>query len=240
VASTRAPGAAADAGEAAQLFQSVSADIRVLYRVGLDDRSAVASSTAAIDPARLLRADAAAVVGAAFAASTLPQVLGADRERLGAVLRAQLQQRLDQRAVGIEAVAVIVEAIHPPAGAADAYHAVRAAEISADAAIYAERGRALTVQAQTRQYAFGQTASATARAAEVTGTARSNLIRFGADLDASHHAGPAFLFERRLADLGAALARVPATIIDRHLAADAATLDLRPAASGNATTADGE
>ena len=248
VASTAArgvdAGAQAPAGTQAgprQLFQSVSADVRVLYRIGLDDRSAILATTGVLDPARLLRADADRVVGGVFAGRTLPQVLGADRERLGEDLRDRLQRLLDSQQVGLEAVALIIEAIHPPAGAAEAYHAVRAAEISADASIYAERGRAATVMAQTRQYAFAQKAAADARAAETTGEASSLLTRFSADADAHRRDGPSFLLERRLADLGAALARTPMTIIDARIdAPGATTLDLRPMPSATPTTGDGE
>ncbi len=223
-----------------QLFQSVSADVRVLYRVGLDDRSAILAATAVLDPARLLRADADRVVASEFAGRTLAQVLGADRERMASVLRGRLQRLLDDQRIGLEAVALIIEAIHPPAGAAEAYHAVRAAEITADASIYAERGRAETVMAQTRQYAFAQEAAAAARAAETTGEARALLTRFSADADAHRRDGPSFLLERRLADLGAVLARTPMTVIDARLAGPDATLDLRPAAGGTLTTGDGE
>ncbi len=247
VASTAATGVAArtrtDAATVPdrQLFQSVSADMRVLYRVGLDDQSAILASTAVLDPTRLLRADADRIIATAFAASTLTAVLGADRERMAASLRSRLQRLLDAQQVGLEAVALVIEAIHPPAGAAEAYHAVRAAEITADASIYAERGRALTVMAQTRQYAFSQGAAATARAAETVGGARSTLTRFAADAEADHRNGSSFLFERRLSDLGAALTRTPMTIIDRRLAApDATTLDLRPMPGAAPTIGDGE
>ncbi len=240
VASTAAHGVEPVAGER-QLFQSVAADIRVLYRIGLDDRSAIRATTGVLDPARLLRADADQVVGSAFAGRTLAQVLGADRERLAATLRDRLQRLLDRQQVGLEAVALVVEAIHPPAGAAEAYHAVRAAEISADAQVYAERGRAATVRAQTRQYAFGQAAAATARAAETAGEARSLLTRFSADADAHRRDGPSFLLERRLADLAATLGRTPTTIIDARLdAPGATTLDLRPMPGTAPTTGDGE
>ncbi len=240
VASMAAPGAARER-RATQLFQSVAVDIRVFYRIGLDDRAAIEATTAMIDPGRLLRADAARIVGAAFAARTLPQVLGADSARLGAELRDRLQDLLRTQRAGLEPVAVIIEAIHPPAGAAEAYHAVRAAIITADAAIYAERGRAMTVRAQTRQYAFAQAAAADARAAEVVGAARSGLIGFTADEAAYRADGASFLLERRLAALHLSLARTPMTIIDQNLAAPGATtLDLRPAAGAAASTGDGE
>ena len=94
--------------------------------------------------------------------------------------------------------------------------------------------------AQTRQYAFGQGAAATARAAETTGEARALLARFGADADAHRRDGTSFLLERRLAVLRATLARTPTTIIDSRIDAPAATLDLRPVAGAGPTLGDGE
>ena len=184
---------------------------------------------------------AVALVSASFAGQTLDSVLGADREAMGRAMRQALQSKLDAHQTGLEAVAVIVEAIHPPAGAADAYHAVRAAEIAANAAIYAERGRALTIRAQSRQYEFEQTASAAARSAEIDGEARNVAIRFGADRAASAIAGPDFVFERYLATLTATLKHQPLMIVDSRIwSASAPTVDLRPMPGALPTTSDGE
>jgi hypothetical protein len=126
-------------------------------------------------------------------------------------------------------VAVAIEAIHPPAGAADAYHAVRAAEIAASASIAAERGRAIVVRSQSKQYAFEQMAAAAAGAAETVGTANAALTRFAADRDAAHAGGRAFLLERYFSSLSMALGRSPMTIIDHRLNwPEAPVLDLRP------------
>ncbi len=233
--------AEAGTGPSTQLFQSVSADLRVFYRVSLDDQAAIDWVTASVDPAMLLRSDAARVVAERFAGNTLAAVLGADRGQMAASLQGRLAAMLANQHVGLEPVAVSVEAIHPPAGAAEAYHAVRAAQITADATIYAERGRALTVRAQTRQYAFAQTAAAAALAAETTGGAAATQIRFAADADiAAGPDRPAFLLERRFAALQQSLVRKPITVMDARLAGGATTYDLRPPGSATPTIGDGE
>ena len=233
--------AEAGTGPATQLFQSVSADLRVFYRVGLDDQAAIDWVVASVSPATLLRSDAARVVAGRFAGSTLAAVLGADRGQMAASLQDRLAAMLAGQHIGLEPVAVSVEAIHPPAGAAEAYHAVRAAQITADATIYAERGRALTVRAQTRQYAFAQTAAAAALAAETTGGAAATQIRFAADANiAAGPDGPAFLLERRFAALQQSLVRKPITVIDARLVGSAATYDLRPPGPATPTIGDGE
>lgn len=219
-----------------QGFQSVAADLRVLYRVGLSDRAAVQSAFSTVDPARLVRAEAGAAASAYFAAHTLPDVLGANRDALAEALRSTVQTGLDRAGSGLQVLAMVVEAIHPPAGAADAYHAVRAAEISANASIFAEQGRALAVRAQSKQYAEGQQANAEAAQAELVGGANAALTRFTADRKAAAVGGPAFLAERYFAALTAALARTPITVIDSRLAGPAGpVLDLRQL--GGAATA---
>jgi regulator of protease activity HflC (stomatin/prohibitin superfamily) len=222
---------------ARQSFQSVSADLRLLYRIGITDRAAIAATYAASDQQTLVRALSGRVIASYFASRTLADALGADREAMAGALRDSIQAALDEAGAGIDMVAVSIEAIHPPAGAAAAYHFVRAAEIAARASVASERGRAIVVRSQSRQYAVEQRANATAGAAEINGAALAALTRFTADRDASH-TGQAFLLERYLADLSKALAKSPMLIIDHRLATpDAPVLDLRPIA-GAATQTD--
>ncbi len=212
-------------------FQSVSADLRILYRVGLTDADALHAAYQISAPEDLVRANAGRITAAYFAARTLDQVLGADRAAMAETLRARLQATLDASHSGLDAVAVIIEAVHPPAGAADAYHNVRAAEINARTAVAVEHGAAATVSAQSRQYAFDQTASARATAAETINSAKTAQIRFTADQGAAAAGGHAFLIERYFAALTTALGRAPKTIIDHRLNyPEAPVLDLRPMA----------
>lgn len=210
-------------------FETVSADLRVLWRAGLTDAAALRMATATADPEALVRASAGRVVAAYFAPRTLDQVLGANREAMAATLRDQLQAAMDAAGSGIEAVAVSVEAIHPPAGAADAYHNVRAAEINARASIAVEHGSAATLYAQSRQYAVDQTTGARAAAAERVSGAGAAETRFAADQAAARAGGQAFLLERYLGALSTALGRTPKTIVDHRLNwPEAPVLDLRP------------
>jgi regulator of protease activity HflC (stomatin/prohibitin superfamily) len=213
-------------------FQSVSADLRVLYRVGLSDAAALQAAYAVTSAEDLVRASAGRVIARYFASRTLDDVLGADRDGMAAALRGDLQAALDDAGSGLQAVAVVIEAIHPPAGAADAYHNVRAAEIAARASVAVERGAAATIQAQSRQYAFDQTANASAQAAETVDGARTTLLRFTADQAAAQAGGRAFFLERYFAALTGALPKAPKTIIDSRLSGpEAPTLDLRPFAA---------
>jgi regulator of protease activity HflC (stomatin/prohibitin superfamily) len=212
-----------------QSFQVVSADIRLRYRTGPTDRDALLAATGVVDPPALLRAAAGRVIARFFAARTLDAVLGENREAMAEHLRAAVQRDLDHIGSGIDLAAVVVEAIHPPAGAAEAYHNVQAAEILANTGISAERGHALASAATAHQNATDMEAKATAAAAETTGAAAADLIRFKADAAASVTGGQAFLLERRLASVAEGLAKVPLTIIDHRIApADAPMLDLRP------------
>jgi regulator of protease activity HflC (stomatin/prohibitin superfamily) len=136
---------------------------------------------------------------------------------------------LDGLDTGIEIVAVTIEAIHPPAGAATAYRNVQAAEIAATNAIATERGRAQTTQSVARLNAHNATDDATAAAGEAVSAARVDLTGITADDRPFHAASRPFLLERYFTDVKAALENVPLEIIDHRLTgASLPTIDLRP------------
>ena len=218
-------------------FQSVSADLRILYRVGMTDEDAVRAAYSTADPETFVQAVAGRVVARFFADRTLDDVLAGDRDSMAETLRSRLQADLDSTQTGLQAVAVVIEAIHPPAGAADAYHAVRAAEIASRAAVAVERGAAATIHAQSLQYAFLQSSNAQAGAEETVASARTAALRFAADQEAAKAGGRSFLLERYFASLSASLGRAPKTIIDHRLNwPEAPVLDLRPLASAAGST----
>ena len=226
--------AATDAS-GAQSFQGVSVDMKVLYRTGLDDAAALraAYAVAAADP--LVRAEAGRLLSRFFAGQTLQAVLGGDREALSATLRAALQAELDRLSSGIEVVAIAIEAVHPPAAAADAFHNVQAAGIVATTAIATERGRAQAAAAMARQTATEGGNAARSNAAETVGQAEVTLRAFTADQEAAAAGGQAFLMERYFGNLSTALARSPLVILDHRLGgANAPVVDLRPAVAGTA------
>jgi regulator of protease activity HflC (stomatin/prohibitin superfamily) len=221
-----------------QSFQVVSADIKVRYRIGLTDRDALLAAYRVAQPAALLRAVASRAMAGFFAGRTLDAVLGENREATAERLQVALQRDLDEFDPGIELVAVVIEAIHPPAGAAEAYHAVQAAEILAVTSISAERGRALATQAKAGQYSFDIVAEARASSAEATGTATADLTRFTADHAAALANGEAFLLGRRLASLAASLSGKTLMIVDHRIPeTDAPVFDLRPQSPATARSA---
>ena len=77
-----------------------------------------------------------------FASRTLDELLGEQRTRLADEIGRAVQADLQKLDSGVEILATVVEAIHPPAGAANAYHGVQAAQIGAQALISRERGAA--------------------------------------------------------------------------------------------------
>ena len=211
----------------AQSFQVVSVDLKVLFRTGLDDASALRAAYAVAAPETLVRAEAGRLLARVLAGKTLAGMLGENRE-LAETLRAQLQAELDRLNSGVELVGMVIEAIHPPAEVAGAYHNVQAAEIVAHTAVATERGRAQASAAAARQAATGLAFDARGAAAETTGQAETALRVFTADQDAARAGGPAFLLERYLANLSAALAKSPLMIVDHRLrGADAPVIDLR-------------
>jgi regulator of protease activity HflC (stomatin/prohibitin superfamily) len=211
-----------------QSFQVVSADIKLRYRVGLTDVDALHAVYRVADPAAVLRGSAGRVIAGFFAGRTLDQVLGENREAMAERLQAALQADLDRVDCGLRLAGVVIEAIHPPAGAAEAYHAVQAAQILAETSVSAERGSAFASRAKASQYATDITTQAAAAAAETVGTAAADLTRFTADHAAATASGDSFLLERRLAAITGSLPKADLTIIDHRIPeADAPTVDLR-------------
>ncbi len=204
-------------GTGPQGFQSVSTEISVLYRVGLTDQAALNSVYSVEDPQSLIRDIAGRLVLRYFNSQTLEQVIGAERENVAASLRQKLVAALNARDAGIDVVSVLIEEIHPPTGAASAYHAVQAAEINADATIFSEQGRAERTAGIAKQESHQLTTSADAQATETKDTAASEAYRFDADRTAYTRGGCAFLIERYYGNLKSTLSKAPLTIIDDRL-----------------------
>jgi regulator of protease activity HflC (stomatin/prohibitin superfamily) len=222
-------------GTGPQGFQSVSTEISVLYRVGLTDAAALQSVYEVADPESLIREAGSRIVLRFFNSRTLLAVLGERRDNVAAALRDALAADLDSHHAGIEVISVLIEEIHPPAGAAGAYHAVQAAEINASASISDERGRAKRVAGVAQQEARQLTSAAHATAVERVDAANADAYRFEAERRAHAEGGQAYLLERSYTKLQAALARKPLTLIDHRLSSTPGPIiDLRTPAGAAA------
>lgn len=211
-----------------QGFQVVDADLRVVYRVGLSDAAAIASAYHVEHPENLIRAVVGRLLVGYFSRYTLLDVIGQNREVFANELRVSLQDQLDRLSSGIEAIAVVVEAIHPPPGAASAYHNVQAVEIEATSAISLRRADAIRAMTFGKRVALQERADAVAAAAELIGQARAESILFRADREARERYGEVFLLERRFERLVSALKKAELIVIDHRVdRANPPTIDLR-------------
>jgi regulator of protease activity HflC (stomatin/prohibitin superfamily) len=189
----------------------------------------------------LVRALTGRLLSQFFAARTLPSVLGESQGIIADDVRTRLRQALEELGCGVDIVAVTIEALHPPAGAASAYRNVQAAEIAATASIATERGRAQTTKSVAQRDAHGATGDAAAVAAETVAAAQVDLIGMTADDRPYRAAGRPFLLERYFTDLTAALQNVPVEIVDHRLSgASLPTIDLRPPGAARDPTQRGE
>lgn len=217
---------------ARESFEAISADARIVYRVGLDDESALRALYNLNDPDRLVGALSGQLLARFFAQHTLDQVLGERRERIADQLRRGLQAELDARATGLEVVALVVESLHPPGGAAVAYRRVQAAQIIASTKRAEEVGRAHTTLSVAKRDAHDVRDQAQAVAAELTGAAEATRAQEDADLRASRAGGRSFVLERYLASLRTALPHAGLEIIDHRLpASEQPVIDFRGAVS---------
>jgi len=211
-----------------QSFQVADADLRIVYRVGLSDAAALDFAYRVADPEVFIRAAAGQILVKHFSHYTLLDVLGQNRETFANEFRTALQDQLDRMASGIEVIAVVIEAIHPPPGAAAAYHDVQAAEIFAKVQIAVQHANAIRTTKTAEQKAMEERNRAIAAATELRDRANSESVLFDADRKAWQRDNEAFLLERRFARLVSGLANAELIVIDHRLnGKNAPTIDLR-------------
>jgi regulator of protease activity HflC (stomatin/prohibitin superfamily) len=211
-----------------QSFQIVNMDVRFVYRIGLDDQSAMAATYNSADIPSLIRSTASRILVHDFASRTLDELLGEQRTELAADIGDAVQRDLKKLDSGVEILATVVESIHPPAGAANAYHAVQAAQISAQALIARERGAAADQANLAQLHASIAHDQAAANSRETMATAQGADLRFSAELQGYAKAGQAFLLEQYLSQLTQGLTHAKLLVLDHRLGGTSApTIDLR-------------
>ena len=212
-----------------QSFQIVNMDVRFVYRIGLTDQAALAATYSSADVPTLIRSTASRILVHDFASRTLDGLLGEDRVGLAEEIGRAVQADLEKLDSGVEILATVVEAIHPPAGAANAYHGVQAAQIAAQALISRERGAAAEATHQAQLQASIARDQATASAREINATAQAADLRFGAEQKAYASAGQAFVLEQYFSQLSQGLANARLLVLDHRLggSGNAPTIDLR-------------
>ena len=212
-----------------QSFQIVNMDVRFVYRIGLTDQAALAATYNSADIPTLIRSTASRILVHDFASRTLDGLLGDDRVGLGEEIGRSVQADLKKLDSGVEILATVVEAIHPPAGAANAYHGVQAAQIGAQALISRERGAAAQATNEAQLQASMARDQATASAREINATAQAADLKFSAEQKAFASAGQAFVLEQYLSQLSQGLANARLLILDHRLGGtgNAPTIDLR-------------
>lgn len=212
-----------------QSFQIVNMDVRFVYRIGLTDQAALAATYNSADVPTLIRSTASRILVHDFASRTLDGLLGQDRVGLGEEIGRAVQSDLQKLDSGVEVLATVVEAIHPPAGAANAYHSVQAAQIGAQALISRERGAAAEASNQAQLQASLARDQASANARETSATAQAADLRFRAEQKAFASAGQAFVLEQYLGQLSQGLGKAKLLILDHRLGGsnNAPTIDLR-------------
>jgi regulator of protease activity HflC (stomatin/prohibitin superfamily) len=212
-----------------QSFQIVNMDVRFVYRIGLSDQAALAATYNSADVPTLIRSTASRILVHDFASRTLDGLLGEDRVGLAEEIGRAVQADLNKLDSGVEILATVVEAIHPPAGAANAYHSVQAAQIGAQALIARERGAAAEATHQAQLQASIARDQATASAREINASAQAADLKFSAEQKAYASAGQAFVLEQYLSQLSQGLANARLLVLDHRLGGsnNAPTIDLR-------------
>ncbi|EAX5652770.1 protease modulator HflK [Salmonella enterica] len=211
-----------------QSFQIVNMDIRLIWRIGMNDTDAMKSLYQTEDLPTLLQRVARQVLAQYFASQQLDDLLNEQRSNMPVTLNRHIQQRLDRLDIGVELLYTRVESIHPPAGASNAYHGVQAAQIAANAGIMREKGYAATVTNEAQRKATVAINDAEAVANELQAQANRSQLRYIAEYDAWKINPEAYINERRYQTYSKVLSKTPLLIIDNQASGiNEPMLDLR-------------
>lgn len=211
-----------------QSFQIVNMDIRLIWRVGMQDSDAMKSLYQTEDLPTLIQRVSRQVLAQYFAHQQLDDLLNEQRSTMSATLNKEIQQRLNRLDTGVELLYTRIESIHPPAGAANAYHGVQAAQIAANAGIMREKGYAATVTNDAQRKATVAIDKAKAAANELQAQANKSQLRYIAEYDAWKINPEAYINERRYQTYSKALSQTPLLIIDNQASGvNEPMLDLR-------------
>jgi len=219
----------ASAASDRQSFQIMDMDVRFVYRVAMNDDAAMASLYHTENMPVLIRSIANQVLVHDFSSRTLDSLLGSEQTRLAADIGQKVQRQLDHLHSGVELLATVIESIHPPAGAADAYHSVQAAQILAQSAIAGEKGQAAQQLNAAQQFARLALDAASAQSHENIVRAQVMALRTNADNQGYQAGGQSFLTERYFSQLTLAMKPHPKVLIIDHRIGDGTppVLDLR-------------
>jgi len=199
-----------------QSFQIMNMDVRFVYRIAMNDGAAMASLYHTDNMPVLIRSIANQVLVHDFSSRTLDSLLGSDQTRLAADIGRKVQSQLDHLNSGVELLATVIESIHPPAGAADAYHSVQAAQILAQSAIAGEIGQAAQQLNAAQQFARLAQDTASAQSHENLDQAQVMALRFNAENQAYQAGGQSFLTDRYFSQLILAMQQHPEVLIVDH------------------------
>jgi regulator of protease activity HflC (stomatin/prohibitin superfamily) len=218
-----------DGGDAASRAAHVlNSDVRVFYRIGLDDQAARAALYGVVSPEETVLLAARRQLARVFATRSLMQAIGEDREQLGAGVRRALQQELTASGSGLEVLAVTIDSIHPPKEAAAAYHGVQEAAIIADRGVSEARGNAVTVMSEKIIEASDARNKAAWSAANLIAKAKVETTLFNADAQSWRSASKVLALERWLKVMGNGMSNAQLDIIDHRLRLlDGPVLDMR-------------
>ncbi len=218
-----------DGGDAtSRAAQVLNSDVRIFYRIGMDDDSARAALYGLSSAEETLRLAARRQLARVFATRSLMNAIGEDREQLGAGVRSALQAELSANGSGLEIIAVTIDSIHPPKEAAAAYHGVQEASIIAARGVSEARGNAATVMSEKEIEATVGRNNVAWTAANLVAKAKVETTLFNADAQAWRSASKVLALERWLKVMGSGMANAQLDIIDHRLRLlDGPVLDMR-------------
>jgi regulator of protease activity HflC (stomatin/prohibitin superfamily) len=208
--------------------QVLGSDVRIYYRIGMRDEDALRALYRLATPELTIRTLARRELSRVFATRPLMAAIGENRATLAALVKAAVQQALNNEAAGLDITAVTVDSIHPPIDAAAAYHGVQEAEIISATEVAEARRNSVILQSEKQIKALDTERRSEWLAVRKISEAHIEQYNFSTEAHIWSASGEVMALERWLQVLSKSLSRAQLTIIDHRLnLVDGPVLDLR-------------
>lgn len=173
----------------------VSINLRLEYKI--KDLKQYLTTTSS--PEAVMEALAYELVTDKTIETNLTSLMSADRDEFSADFKQKLSDMLEERNLGLQVVAVILESIHPPVDIASAYQALISAEIQAQEYIAKAEAAATVKIAEAESTRDTTVSNAQVSYEEKNAKAQSSIKEFLACVEAYNGAPDAYKFHKYMA-----------------------------------------
>lgn len=173
----------------------VSINLRLEYKIS-DLKQYLTTATS---PESMMQALAYELVTDQTIATDLSSLMSADRDAFSENFQKELGKMLEEKEIGLEVVAVVLESIHPPVEIAWVYQELISAEIKAEKYLVNAQDVAAVTIAQAETTYDTTVGTAQVSYEEKVATAKASITEFMASVEAYNASSDAYKYQKYLA-----------------------------------------